>query len=498
MLDVGYTPKKVPDVSGDLYDLREKEDDLFDLLIGDKFESLHNLYKQTISLKLKAPYMAYILKNWRKLSPLKSDNFETMMSFAKGGLANAWGAGVYRFNQADLQAFPFTEEALTPYYDELTKHIGISGQADDLSQDFGTDENLLKPLNLSSFATDFFDKYNNNKDYFHSRDIRIGRPRLAVLTEEHNGRGAFQYDNMEFFKPYNKAVYNPVYTLNELQYEENFHYQSGYLVTNYIDCEDHVEVLAKNLATDQLETFKAKKLILAAGALNSTKLVLKSNNDTDTKLPILDNPMVCIPMIDIRKIGGKLDQDDTPVAQVNLTYNGIPEMGAIQASIYGSTGPLRSDVTFGFPLSVSTNLLLTKYLAPAVGVVMVFYPGIFSANNTIKLTVDNELTVDYPDINVEKKAERVIMKAIRKMGYLSFEALIQYPKIGNSLHYGGTLPMRKDPKKYQTDSDGLLFGSRHVYVADGACFSSLPAKNLTLTIMANAMRIATKLKEQLD
>jgi choline dehydrogenase-like flavoprotein len=41
--------------------------------------------------------------------------------------------------------------------------------------------------------------------------------------------------------------------------------------------------------------------------------------------------------------------------------------------------------------------------------------------------------------------------------------------------------------------DGRLFGTRLVFVADGACFAALPAKNLTFTIMANAMRIATKL-----
>ncbi len=49
--------------------------------------------------------------------------------------------------------------------------------------------------------------------------------------------------------------------------------------------------------------------------------------------------------------------------------------------------------------------------------------------------------------------------------------------------------MRETPARYQTDSSGLLFGTRRVYIVDGACFSRLPAKNLTFTIMANALRI---------
>jgi choline dehydrogenase-like flavoprotein len=35
-------------------------------------------------------------------------------------------------------------------------------------------------------------------------------------------------------------------------------------------------------------------------------------------------------------------------------------------------------------------------------------------------------------------------------------------------------------------------------VCDGACFSALPAKNLTFTIMANAIRIAARIGSTLD
>jgi choline dehydrogenase-like flavoprotein len=65
--------------------------------------------------------------------------------------------------------------------------------------------------------------------------------------------------------------------------------------------------------------------------------------------------------------------------------------------------------------------------------------------------------------------------------------------MGAGLHYAGALPMRTNPTRYQTDSDGRLAETRNVYVVDGACISRLPAKNLTFTIMANALRIGRKL-----
>jgi choline dehydrogenase-like flavoprotein len=46
-----------------------------------------------------------------------------------------------------------------------------------------------------------------------------------------------------------------------------------------------------------------------------------------------------------------------------------------------------------------------------------------------------------------------------------------------------------NPARYQTGPDGRLAGTHNVHIVDGACISRLPAKNLTFTIMANALRI---------
>jgi choline dehydrogenase-like flavoprotein len=50
---------------------------------------------------------------------------------------------------------------------------------------------------------------------------------------------------------------------------------------------------------------------------------------------------------------------------------------------------------------------------------------------------------------------------------------------------------------YQTHPDGRLNLTRHVYLCDGSIFPELPAKNLTYTLMALALRTATRLNEGL-
>ena len=45
-------------------------------------------------------------------------------------------------------------------------------------------------------------------------------------------------------------------------------------------------------------TFTCKRLILAAGTLNTAKIVLKSNDDHATALPLLDTILLYMPLVD--------------------------------------------------------------------------------------------------------------------------------------------------------------------------------------------------------
>jgi choline dehydrogenase-like flavoprotein len=497
VLDVGYRAPGTPDLEGNLYALRERKEDLFVPLIGERFEGLRNVYQRPISLKLKAPYTSYIVRDGEKLAPIVSRNFESSLSFAQGGLANAWGAGVFRFNARDLAGFPVTEQELAPYYDELTAHLGVSGRNDDLSEYFGTDPGLLPPIRLSAMAADILARYQRGRARFRKRGITLGLSRLAVLTRPHAGRAAYRYDNQEFFRPYDPAIYNPVYTLDALEARGEVRVARGYLVTAYREQADRVEVFAKNLATGAVERFEAKHLLLAAGTLCTTKIVLESHAAYAQKCPILDNPMSCIPIFRLDRVGEALDRQDSSLAQLNLVYDDPELPGLLQGSLYGASGPLRSDVIFQLPLAISANLAWSKYMSPAMALWMMFYPGVADGANYFRLRESGEMEINYEWCGYGRAEQRLI-RAFRSMGYLGARALCQYPPMGSSLHYAGTLPMKAEPGPFETDREGRLAGTRAVYVCDGACFTHLPAKNLTFTIMANAMRIASAIRGGLE
>ena len=62
--------------------------------------------------------------------------------------------------------------------------------------------------------------------------------------------------------------------------------------------------------------------------------------------------------------------------------------------------------------------------------------------------------------------------------------------MGASVHYAGTLPMTSREGAWTTRPDGSSRDFRNLHIADGATFPFLPAKNVTFTLMANAVRIA--------
>lgn len=489
MLDVGIRPPEMSLPEGNLYDLRARGGDLSPLLIGERFEGLRNLHQRPVSLKLKSPGTAFVIRDWERLCPVVSDTFEAVLSFARGGLANAWGAGVYRFTRRDMEGWPIHASDLEPYYDQLTAQIGISGTSDDLSPYFGSAAALQPPMRLCAFAARRLDRYRRRAPELRARGVFLGRPRLAVLTEALGGRAPYQYDNLEFFRALNPAIYNPAFTLDELLRRNHLRYLSQRLVTSYREHGGGLEVSARNTASGEMERFRCRRLFLGAGALSSARIVLESSGDHETRLPLLDNPMSSIPMFDLGRIGTALDPHDSSLAQLNLVYDD-PETGEIaQGTLYGATGPLRTDVLFQLPLSITANLALARHLAPAMGLLMMFHADRPRPGNYLRLRADGALEAAHQGGSLGR-VERRLIAAFRRLGCVSFASLCQYPRIGSSLHYAGLLPMAASPGPYQTDPSGRLFGTRGVYIVDGAAFPTLPAKNLTFTIMANAMRIA--------
>ena len=499
MLDVGISPPPNPLPDSPLYALRESQRDLHSVLLGEQFESLAPIRGEEISPKLKAPFIRYLSKRPRGFPVDEEVGFKSVQSFAIGGLANAWGAGVLRYNDADLKGFPFGSSELAPLYDELTDHIGISGSSgDDLTEYLGSTYGLLPPTQLSPIMESLLGRYEKRRSKLHAQGVRIGRTRAAILTRPFRARKPFRAFGQDFMWGPQESIYSPLFTIRELISAGHLNYQANVRVSRFEERNDFVVVHAQNLANGHSVEVKGSRIILAAGALNTARIALTSANDTATKLPLLDNAVTFVPVIDPFKIGTPLQTDSYIGGELLMVAPGERPERPIQGSIYGLLGPLRTDLLREFPLSIRGNLAASRYLVPALMMVQLFYPDDPSPQSTLRLKSDGGLNIVRAGRLVRNR-ERDICRTLRGLGYVALEQLCVRPSPGSSIHYAGTLPMSMNPQsQYSTDQNGRLETTTRVYVADAATFPSLPAKNHTFTLMANALRIGKHVGQTLS
>ncbi len=499
ILDVGNEPGELPpQVNENLYDHR-KRFDTFDLHIGGDFRGLSNLLGQSSGpVKLLAPNMNFVTKDADQLSPIDADEYHVIQSFSRGGLANLWGTGLYRFTDQDMKDFPIKARELDPYLDVLTREIGICGADDDLTPFLGSPAYLQNSMTLSYNMQALYGGYHKRKQAFQRYGMHMGAPRIGVLTNEHDGRPAFGHTNLEFWQE-SPSIYSPRITLNKLIALGQVEYEKGFLVESFVEESDGIVVHALRLSDRQPVSFRTKKLILATGTINTSRIVLRSFRDYTTRLRLLENPAIQTPFIIPQSIGRALDTHSFGLTQLNLIWENRQLGQLLQGNIMEVTSPLRSEFFANFPFSAGANLEMIKYVLPALFVIQWFFPSSSKEGLAdLSLQENGRLGITGIPYKIPLESLSELFQVFRMLGAWSHSKLIVRVPPGHSIHYAGTLPMSEDDAPYTCNVRGKLSGTHSVFVVDASTFPSLPAKNLSLSMMANAMRIVDQMVDELN
>jgi hypothetical protein len=466
-------------------------------MIGDSHEVLnHVIERKTASPKVSSPYMQFVTRDAEKLSPVTGSS-SVLQSFAKGGLASAWGAGLYRCIDDDLVNLPINAADLSPYYDRLTREIGISGDDDDLTPFFGSTEGLLKPVRLSRKLSKLLAVYQRKRGELNDEGVFLGKSRLGVLTSVYGDRPECDYNNLEMWYPNLSYIYTPAFTLEKLVREKKVAYHKSVMVRKWTRQEDLIVVHARNIQDNTDIFYKCKKLILAAGTINSTKIVLISKKAFKKSLPLKDNSLVQFPLIFPTNIGSRLEKDALSLANLNVVFDMQEFNIRLQGSIIELSSPARALFYEKLPLSAKDNLTFIRLFLPALAVLFLYMPSRAENEGYIKLGLDNALEISNPHGRVDKRILKKITRAFCKMGAWTHPLLVEPPE--HAIHYGGTLPMVLYPDSdYHCNTFGEIYGEPGIHVVDGSLLSYIPSKNLSFTLMANAMRIADHISKKAD
>jgi choline dehydrogenase-like flavoprotein len=492
VLDVGYESESAIESQENLYILKENKQTT-QFLIGEDFEYFKS-HKQKVPAKLKSPYFQFVTKDPNFFSVIHNNNIIT--SYAKGGLANAWGNGLMRFSKDEFAELPISLDDLLPFYVKLENEIGISGMNDDLIDFFGKSSSLQDPLKRSKKAKIIYDKYQEKKEILNIKGIYLGAPRLGVSNNSYDVRDKCNYDNLEFWQPNNKSLYSPSMTLDKLINANKLDYQNSVFIDRWERVGDVIEVIAYNINTKKETRFQTKKLLLAAGSLNTSRIVLRSKKDYSSKLSLIDNPSIQIPIFFPHLIGDAMEIDCFGLTQLNLFYKSEILNKNNIGSILEISSPLRSEFLSRFPFGLRDNINFIKYVLPCMMACQIFLPSMKASSSEIMLLKSGNINVNSKLSSIPKNLISEAVTTLKALGMLTFESFAM--PSSNSIHYGGTLPMSENPSSpYETTTFGELSQDKDIFILDGSCFGSIPATNYSLSVMANSMRISQNIATNL-
>jgi hypothetical protein len=288
-------------------------------------------------------------------------------------------------------------------------------------------------------------------------------------------------------------------TIDELKKAPNFLYQRGVLVTTLEEQEAYVTVSGIIIDTNEPITFKAKKLLLACNVLGTARIVLRSFKKFGHALPLLCNPYSYLTCLITQRLGKQAAAKQTSTSQLSLFHDRDNTNADIaMASLYSYSSLMLYRVLKEVPLNFKDGLSFMQYIIPATLIAGIHHPDAQSQSKYIQLKPHKDsrtgdiLFTHYALGSPEKKAieqrEKLFGNMLFRLGCLPLKKIT--PAMGSSIHYAGTLPFSKREEMFTVQPNGRLAHTKNIFVADGAGFTFLPAKGITLTLMANAHNTA--------
>lgn len=465
-------------------------------LLGDEWETLGNLANPLrFHPKLRASALRHVMQG--EAFNVTGDKGQLLVrgrgSFAAGGMANVWGAQLLRYMEEDLAEvgdWPIGAADLAPHYTDLQAYIGISGATDDMQSFLGSVDNLLPPVPTVPAAQYVLNKYAATQKSRAVAGLRLGRPRLAVLTQPHRGRPAHDFGQTEFFAPAGAGIYNPLHTLAELRQRGNIRYWGGHKLVSYTEQADHIELEIEVVQTQERIRIRTRHLLLGCGTIQTARLVLLNRNQPGHTLPFVDHTPTLLPIFFPGSLGAALPDKSYPIQLIG-TMAGYVKSDMI--SFYYPDGMLWSDLLPDIPLPINAARSVLAALIGGMLVAQIWEASKPAPGNRLSLDGDGNVTIRYRESQLYSKLP-ALLASLRKLGGYALRSLASAPPPTWGFHYAATLPMRVAPKAFETHTDGRLWDSQRVRVIDGSVLPSLPAKNHSLTIMANAARIAEAVK----
>jgi choline dehydrogenase-like flavoprotein len=428
-----------------------------------------------------------------KNTPWRNHGTGITPSLALGGLSNVWGSAMLPHPDAEIADWPVKSAELEKHYRAVIAFTGLAAQHDDLEELFPLHCENPGTLQSSRQANLLLGNLKRHRDKLRGRGWRFGRSRVAIRADDGaTGAGCIRCGFCMYGCPYG-CVYNSAATARELRLEKNFQYQRDVIVTKLRENSEKVFIEGFHRETRAPLVFEATRVYLAAGMVSTAQIVLRSQSAYDQPLQLRDSQFFLLPLLLARRVRDVQTEALYTLSQlfIELNHPQISRRGVhLQLYTYSDIIGQAIRKTLG-PLK-----MFARHLEERMVIVQGFLHSDESSTIAMTLKRDGEKDFLQLDAQPNPEARRVVKRVLRellsqtrRLGGIVVPPMLQLAKPGGGWHSGGSIPMRENPAKFESDCLGRPHGWSRVHAVDSSVLPSIPATTATFAVMANAHRI---------
>jgi len=455
----------------------------------------------------------YATPDHRSSSEESAGSFQHYQIFRLDGLLNLWNGVSLRLAPGDFQSWPLSYGDLEPYYRQVEKLMHVCGTREDLPDlpdgEFIPPKDLRPPDLLVQRAVRQIKGF----------DLKVIPNRKAVETRAEKSNHCVSSGGCLSGCPVNSIYKFSTHLWPEIKNLDNYTLSLNCKALRLlgVDSDGRVQALeVLDTRTGEIRQVQAKIFVLAAGAIETPRILLNSGGETHplglanqsgrVGRGLQDNPKVLLTTSLWKLWGSKASYDlgygDHLLILARANLEGGASFRCMGQLVHQlPVIPLYLGYLQKFPQRLRP--FLAKMLYRSYVTLAFFAPAAPQPENRLVLSKHKDrYGVPQVDVRYQESAPELAMKqamlalGVKLLRKASATLIFrEAARPGSGIHYAGTCRISSSPKAGVVDQNLRTFDHPNLFICDGSVIPTLPEKHLTLTIMALAHRLGEHLPE---
>lgn len=419
-----------------------------------ELEKINSKENKTIFCKEKLPLPYSKASKWKNL-----DHFKLMGQKLYGGHSSLWGGNSMRFTEKSILEWPLKYNEMEKYYNISEKVLNVKHYNDDISKFFKIKKKYQNRIKEKRFL-----------NYKKNDKIIFGKSRISKKDSE---------------------ILNVKDLIEDLKKNKKIKLIKGQLF-KFNKKKNNFRLFLKN----SKDKIFCKRLFIAAGPLNTKKLIKRSINTKKKYMKLKQSQGFLVPAFLYEKFSLKKQNDS--LSDFHLIYRDFFKNNIYMEMKYC---PKLIEETFKKKYGLF-YYLVPKIIFKKILIIWGFIPSQHSF--TYKVT-NKKILIKKNEIHKKKKVSKELNKVFalinKNFNFFVLNFLLKFTQFGRGYHIGGNLPMtKKNSDKYlTTNKNGVLNlkDYKNLFIVDSSIFSTIPSSSIGLSLFANAFRIASNSKTKI-